>query len=134
MRSLLKIRYKRSTWSQPPNISSITILDSLHPFQLCYNMLTMAPIAQPYSHDACRIGYGAFSALGWAESRFGFDFLVVYFSNAIVSIIIIFLKAPMSFLLRHHLYCRANTCLIAPLLHSGWLSLYLLSSLLSLSP
>ena len=51
-------------------MSSITILNTLCPFQLCYNMLTMTPIAQPYSQDACGIGYGAFSALGWAESRF----------------------------------------------------------------
>ncbi len=56
-----------------PNISSITILDSLCPFQPYYNMLTMAPIAQPYSQDACGIGYGASSALGWAESWFGID-------------------------------------------------------------
>ena len=41
-------------------------------------MLTMAPIAQPYSQDACGIAYGAFSALVWAESRFGINFLVVF--------------------------------------------------------
>jgi hypothetical protein len=97
-------------------------------------MLTMAPTAQPYSQIACEIGYGAFSALGWVENRFGIDFLFVSFSNAIVSIIIIFLNASLSFLLRHHLYRRVNACLISPLLHSGWLSLYLLSSLLSSSP
>ena len=57
-------------------------------------MLTMAPIAQPYSQDACGIGYGAFSALGWAESRFGIDFLVVFFSIVIVSVIIVSLDAP----------------------------------------
>jgi hypothetical protein len=44
-------------------------------------MLTMAPIAQPYSQEACGIGYGAFSALGWAESRFEIDFLVRLMSN-----------------------------------------------------
>jgi hypothetical protein len=49
----------------------------------------MAPIAQPYSQDACRIGSGAFSALGWAESRFGIDFLVIIFSILVVSIIVI---------------------------------------------
>jgi hypothetical protein len=54
----------------------------------------MAPIAQPYSQDACGIGYGAFSALGWAESRFGIIFLVVFFSMVIVSVIIVSLDAP----------------------------------------
>jgi hypothetical protein len=49
----------------------------------------MALIAQPYSHDACGIGSGAFSALGWAESRFGIDFLVVIFSILVVSVIVI---------------------------------------------
>ncbi len=73
-------------------------------------MLTMAPIEQPYSQDACGIGYGAFSALGWAESRFGIDFLVVFSSIVIVSVIIISLDAPLP----------ANACLMAPLLHSGW--------------
>jgi len=63
-------------------------------FQLCYNLLTMAPIAQPYSQDTCGIGYGAFSALGWAKSRFGIDFLVVFFSIVIVSIVIVSLDAP----------------------------------------
>jgi hypothetical protein len=48
----------------------------------------MAPIAQPYSQDAYRIG-SAFSALGWAESRFGIDFLVVIFSIVIVSVIVV---------------------------------------------
>ncbi len=53
----------------------MTILDSLCPFQPCYNLHTMAPIAQPYSQDTCGIGYGygASSALGWAESWFGID-------------------------------------------------------------
>ncbi len=74
-------------------MSSITILNTLCPFQLCYNMLTMTPIAQPYSQDACGIGYGVFSALGWVESRFGMDFLVVFFSIIIISIIIISLDA-----------------------------------------
>jgi hypothetical protein len=49
----------------------------------------MAPIVQPYSQDACRIGFGAFSALGWAESRFGIDFLVVIFFIVVVSIIVV---------------------------------------------
>ncbi len=48
----------------------------------------MAPIAQPYSQDACGIGSGAFSALGWAESRFGIDFLVVIFSIVVISIVV----------------------------------------------
>jgi hypothetical protein len=52
-------------------------------------MRTMAPIAQPYSQDACGIGSGAFSALGWAESRFGIDFLVVIFSFVVVSVIVV---------------------------------------------
>jgi len=82
----------------------------------------MAPIAQPYSQDACRIGYGAFFALGWAESRFGIDFLVIFFSIVIISIIIISLDVPPPLSSRHHLYHRANACLIAPFLHSGWLS------------
>jgi hypothetical protein len=76
-----------------PQISSITILDSLCPFQLFYNMRTMGPIAQPYSQDACGIGLGAFSALGWAESRFGIDFLVVIFSILVVSIVVVFICA-----------------------------------------
>jgi hypothetical protein len=49
----------------------------------------MAPIAQPFSQDACGIGFGAFSALGWAESRFGIDFLVVIFSILVVSAVVI---------------------------------------------
>jgi hypothetical protein len=49
----------------------------------------MAPIVQPYSQDACGIGSGAFSALGWAESRFGIDFLVVIFSIVFVSVVVI---------------------------------------------
>jgi hypothetical protein len=49
----------------------------------------MAPIMQPYSQDACGIGSGAFSALGWAESRFGIDFLVVIFSIVVVSILVV---------------------------------------------
>jgi hypothetical protein len=69
----------KATWSQPPKISSITILDSLRPFQLFYNVRTMAPIALPYSQDACRIGSSAFSALGWAESRFGINFFGRHF-------------------------------------------------------
>ncbi len=79
----------QATWSQPPKISSITILDSLRPFQLFYNVRTMAPIAQPYSLDTCRIGSGAFSTLGWAESRFGIDFLVVIFSIVVISIVVV---------------------------------------------
>jgi hypothetical protein len=49
----------------------------------------MAPIVQPYSQDACGIGSGAFSALGWAESRFGTDFLVVIFSFVIASVVVV---------------------------------------------
>jgi hypothetical protein len=49
----------------------------------------MAPIVQPYSQGACEIGSGAFSALGWAESRFGIDFSVVIFSIVVVSIVVI---------------------------------------------
>jgi hypothetical protein len=49
----------------------------------------MAPIVQPYSQDACGIGSGAFSALGWAESRLGIDFLVVIFSIVDVSIVVV---------------------------------------------
>jgi hypothetical protein len=49
----------------------------------------MALISQPYSQDACGIGSGTFSALGWAESRFGIDFLVVIFSIVVVSIVVI---------------------------------------------
>jgi hypothetical protein len=49
----------------------------------------MAPLAQPYSQDACGTGSGAFSALGWAESRFGIDFLVVIFTFLVVSIIVV---------------------------------------------
>ncbi len=79
----------QATWSQPPKIPSITILDSLRLFQLFYNVRTMAPIAQPYSQDACGIGSSAFSALGWAESRFGIDFLVVIFSIVVVSVVVI---------------------------------------------
>jgi hypothetical protein len=44
---------------------------------------------QPCSQDACRIGSGAFSALGWAESRFGIDFLVIIFSIVVVSVVVI---------------------------------------------
>ncbi len=64
-------------------------LDSLRTFQLFYNVRTMALIAQPYSQDACGIGSGAFSALGWAESRFGIVFFVVIFSIVVISIIVI---------------------------------------------
>jgi hypothetical protein len=49
----------------------------------------MAPIAQPYSQDACGIGSGAFFALGWAESRFGIDFLVIIFSIVVVSVVVV---------------------------------------------
>jgi hypothetical protein len=49
----------------------------------------MAPIAQLYSQDTCGIGSGTFSALGWAESRFGIDFLVIIFSIIIVSVVVI---------------------------------------------
>jgi hypothetical protein len=49
----------------------------------------MAPISQPYSQDACGIGSGAFSALGWAESRFGIDFSVVIFSIVVVSVVVV---------------------------------------------
>jgi len=79
----------------------------------------MAPIAQPYSQDACGIGYGVFSALGWVESRFGIECLVVFFSIVIVSIIIVSLDAPLPLSPRRHLYRRANACLIVPLSNSG---------------
>ncbi len=72
-----------------PKILSITILNSLCPFQLCYNVRTMALIAQPFSQDTCGIGSGAFSALGWAESRFEIDFLVLIFSIVVVSVIVV---------------------------------------------
>jgi hypothetical protein len=49
----------------------------------------MAPIAQTYSQDTCGIGSGAFTALGWAESRFGIDFLVVIFSIVVVSVVVV---------------------------------------------
>jgi hypothetical protein len=49
--------------------------------------------------------------------------LVVFFSIVIVSIIIVSLDAPPPLSSPPHLYRRANTCLIAPLSHSGWLSL-----------
>jgi hypothetical protein len=49
----------------------------------------MAPIAQPNSQDACGIGSGAFSALGWEENRFGINFFVVIFSILVVSIVVI---------------------------------------------
>ena len=86
-------------------------------------MLTMAPIVWPYSQDACGIGYGVFSALGWAESRFEINFLVVFFTIVIVSVIIVSLDAPPPLSSRRNLYRRANACLITPLLYSGWLSL-----------
>ena len=70
-------------------------------------MLTMALIAQPYFQDACGIGYGAFSALGWAENRFGIDCLVVYFSIVIVSI-------TSSLSMRRRLSCRAATSIVPP--------------------
>jgi hypothetical protein len=57
-------------------------------FQLFYNVRTMAPIAQPYSQDACGIGSGAFFILGWAECRFGIDFLVIVFSIVIISVVV----------------------------------------------
>jgi hypothetical protein len=65
----------------------------------------MAPIAQPYSQDACRIGSGAFSALGWAESRFGIDFLVVIFSIIVVSVVVVSIICTACFPLfaSHHL-------------------------------
>jgi hypothetical protein len=71
-------------------------------------MLTMALIVQPYSQDACRIGYGAFSALGWAESRFGIELLVVFFSIVIVSVIIVSLDALPPLSSRQHLSHRAS--------------------------
>jgi hypothetical protein len=49
----------------------------------------MAPIAQPCSQDACGTGSGAFSALGWAESRYGIDFLVIIFSIVVVSVVVV---------------------------------------------
>jgi hypothetical protein len=49
----------------------------------------MAPLAQPYFQDAWGIGSGAFSALGWAESRFGIDFLVIIFSIVVISVVVV---------------------------------------------
>jgi hypothetical protein len=77
-------------------------------------MLTMAPIAQPYSQDACGIGYGAFSAL---EGR------KVDFSHCLHCCHRLHHCHLRPLLSRRHLYCRAKTCLIVPLSHSGWLSL-----------
>ena len=74
-------------------------------------MLTIAPIAQPYSQDTCGIGYGAFSALGWAKSRFGIDFLVVFFAIIIIYIIIS-LNALPPLSLRCQLYRHTSACLI----------------------
>ena len=78
-------------------------------------MLTMAPISQPYSQNTCRIGYGAFSALGWAESRFGIDCLVIYFSIVILSV-------TSSLLVRHCLSHHAATSIVAPTPVSSHLS------------
>jgi hypothetical protein len=64
----------------------------------------MAPIVQPYSQDACGTGSGAFSALGWAESRFGIDFLVVIFSIVVVSVVVIPIICAAYFLLFAFLY------------------------------
>jgi hypothetical protein len=65
----------------------------------------MALIAQPFSQDACGIGFGAFSALGWAEIRFGIDFLVVIFSIVVVSAVVIFVvcAAPFPLIASLHL-------------------------------
>jgi hypothetical protein len=65
----------------------------------------MAPIAQPYSQDACGIGSGAFSALGWEESRFGIIFLVVIFSIVVVSVLVVSIICAAYFPLfaSHHL-------------------------------
>jgi hypothetical protein len=51
----------------------------------------MALIVQPYSQDAYKIGSGAHSALGWAESRFENDFLVVIVSIVVVSVVVVFI-------------------------------------------
>jgi hypothetical protein len=79
--------------------------------------MPVSTLLQHAYQDACGIGYGAFSALGWAESRFGIDFFVVFFSIVIISYIIVSLDAPPSLSSRHHLYRRANFCLITPLSH-----------------
>jgi hypothetical protein len=65
----------------------------------------MAPIVQPYSQDACRIGSGAFSAQGWAESRFGIDFLGIIFSIVVISVIVVSIicAAYFSLFASHHL-------------------------------
>ncbi len=39
------------------------------------NLLTMAPITQPCSQDACRVGSCTFAPLGWAEGLFGIDWV-----------------------------------------------------------
>ncbi len=44
--------------------------------------------------------------------------------SAVFFIIIISLDSLPPLSSCHHLYCFTNTCLIAPLLHSGWLSLF----------
>jgi hypothetical protein len=57
----------------------------------------MAPIVQHFSQDTCGIGFGAFSALGWAESRFGIEFLVIIFSIVVVSTVVISAVCAASF-------------------------------------
>jgi hypothetical protein len=44
------------------------------------NVLTMAPILQPYSQDACGLCSCAFATLGWAEGWFGVDWMEINWS------------------------------------------------------
>jgi hypothetical protein len=67
-------------------------------------------------------------ALGWAESRFGIDFLAGFLSIVILSVIVVSLDVLPSLLSRHHLYCCANTCLIAPFLAQRLIVTFRLSS------
>jgi hypothetical protein len=56
-----------ATWSQTPKNSSITILDVLCPFQLSYNIRSMAELANPLPRGARAIGFNAF---GWFATFF----------------------------------------------------------------
>ncbi len=63
----------QATWAEPP-LPKDWPTDTVHSFFHCHlNMLTMAPIAQPYSQDTCGIGSHAFATLGCAKSWFGID-------------------------------------------------------------
>ncbi len=79
-------------------------------------MHTMAPIVQPYLQDACRIGSGAFPALGWAESRFGIDFLVVIFSIVVDSVVVVSIICAAYFPLFASLHLPSAAMMITTLL------------------